>query len=254
MKKNLTLLALASLTLASGANAALVFSQSFTGGADSWTMAGGGTMTTQTLTSSSVITDSSLNFLIAVVGGDTDAQSGTISAWVKLPAGTALNLFTVHTNTGTTSSTDISNYTGYSLLKDASGNLSVSQTANSTGTLATAGSDWTLMTLTVSKQSASRLIDVSLYMNGVLWGGGSTPADAVAGSNFNGNAFQSLVLGANGVSVGGLQVYDSVLDQSAVSALYSAQVAAVPEPSTYGLLGAGALAAVAFVRRRKRAA
>ncbi len=34
----------------------------------------------------------------------------------------------------------------------------------------------------------------------------------------------------------------------------TASVSAVPEPSTYGLMGAGAAAAIAFVRRRKRAA
>lgn len=34
---------------------------------------------------------------------------------------------------------------------------------------------------------------------------------------------------------------------------FSARVTAVPEPSTYGLLGAGALAGLAFLRRRRRA-
>ncbi len=42
------------------------------------------------------------------------------------------------------------------------------------------------------------------------------------------------------------------LTEEALQLLY-AKITAVPEPSTYGMLGAGALAGVAFVRRRKRA-
>lgn len=254
MNKTARVLLVPSLMLlgVGSSQAALVYSHDFTGGADSWAMIGGGTMTTQDLTSTYVDTNSAMSFLIQQISGNTDAQTGTISAWFKLPASNASNLFTAHTNFGTTSSTNITNYTGYSLLTDITGNLSVSQTGNSTGTLATAGTAWTMVTLAVTKENSNRLIDVSLYLNGNLWGGGSTPTDFIAGSNFNGNAFQSLVMGGAGISVGGLQVYNTALDSTTIAGLYAAQVAAVPEPTTYGLLGAGMLAGCAFVRRRRR--
>ena len=52
-----------------------------------------------------------------------------------------------------------------------------------------------------------------------------------------------------------LAFYDNALTESDITTLYNngiAGVSAVPEPSTYGLIGAGALAGAAFVRRRRR--
>lgn len=67
---------------------------------------------------------------------------------------------------------------------------------------------------------------------------GSTTTDLLADSRlFQNNAFVFGGTGTNGI------------DSS-----FSVTTSAIPEPSTYGLLGAGALAAVAFVRRRRKLA
>jgi hypothetical protein len=59
-----------------------------------------------------------------------------------------------------------------------------------------------------------------------------------------------LELQRNAVSPGSYTSGDSI----AIDNLSFNQVSAVPEPSTYGLIGAGALAAVAVVRRRRKLA
>lgn len=51
----------------------------------------------------------------------------------------------------------------------------------------------------------------------------------------------------------GLRVYDTVLTSGEIQTAAVASVSAVPEPSAYGLAGAGVLAAVALTRRRRRA-
>ena len=53
---------------------------------------------------------------------------------------------------------------------------------------------------------------------------------------------KSLYIGFERTATGSFPVIDNV----------TLTATAVPEPSTYGLLGAGALAAVAFVRRRRK--
>lgn len=74
---------------------------------------------------------------------------------------------------------------------------------------------------------------------------------------FNAAGTYQLISGGN--AAGGTQGALSFLnfDSTNFSAAFSGGnlvVSAVPEPSTYGLIGAGALAAVAFVRRRRKAA
>lgn len=54
----------------------------------------------------------------------------------------------------------------------------------------------------------------------------------------------------SGATLHGVDIDGSNIGQFNIS---GGTISAVPEPSTYGLLGAGALAAVAFVRRRRKA-
>lgn len=54
-----------------------------------------------------------------------------------------------------------------------------------------------------------------------------------------------------GTILDGLRVYDNALTASEIQYAAVESVSAVPEPSTYGLLGAGVLAASAFARRRR---
>ena len=69
---------------------------------------------------------------------------------------------------------------------------------------------------------------------GVLGAGNNTTTDAMTGTFY------------------GVSTYNRALSAAEVAANYTAFSSAVPEPSTYGLIGAGALAAVAFVRRRRK--
>ena len=249
MTQKIPLLALGALAFAGPAQAALIYSHAFTDGADSWTMAGGGTMTTGDLLAAFTTTDAALAPLITKPAGDTDARSATLMAWVNLadtPAAT--NLFTVATRTGG----DITNYYGYKLATDGAAAATVTQTANSTGALATLPTtEWVHVALTVEKSATARTATALLYLNGNLWGGQSVPADHVFGTNFNGNGFAELTFGQAGMSAAGLQIYDNVLTGTDIATAFATQTA-VPEPSTYGLLGAGALAAAAFVRRRRK--
>ena len=71
----------------------------------------------------------------------------------------------------------------------------------------------------------------------------STPIAGTNGSTFDNSTF----IGDYGSAFAGNYSIDYIR-------LDSAAFAAIPEPSTYGLLGAGALAAAALVRRRRKAA
>lgn len=243
-----TLAILAMLSAAGSAHAAQIFSYNFTG-SNSWTMVGGGVMTTQTLGSAFTTNAGSLSPLITKVGADTDARSATLMAWFNLSdVVTATNLFSVLSN-GTT----IDGHGGYALSTNASSGLSVNQNQDSTGVLATIpSSGWVHVALTVEKSAVARTATAQLYVNGVLWNNGVAPSDLVFGTNLNGNGFTQLSVGAAGVSVGGLVVHDTALSSLDIGTAYATQTA-IPEPSTYGLMGAGALAALAVVRRRKRA-
>jgi hypothetical protein len=55
-----------------------------------------------------------------------------------------------------------------------------------------------------------------------------------------------------GLKISRIDVDDSTTDNDTVVWMDNLSMTAVPEPSTYGLIGAGALAAVAFVRRRRK--
>lgn len=107
---------------------------------------------------------------------------------------------------------------------------------------------------------------------GALDGGPGAVVTLAGGGAFNFNATGALDLGGvlNGLSLGAhtytliaggtgtavnvanITGYDAtVTDLSVSGGVLSFTAIAVPEPSTYGLLGAGALAAVALVRRRR---
>lgn len=95
---------------------------------------------------------------------------------------------------------------------------------------------------------------LSYYLDGALVGTATvTPAGNIAelylfrGGNFNsGN-----VRGWNG-RIADVQLYNQNLTGAEVASLAANAGTAIPEPSTYGLIGAGALVGVAMVRRRGR--
>lgn len=91
---------------------------------------------------------------------------------------------------------------------------------------------------------------MTFYINGVAQGSGvsTTP---VLGSGYlagfsSGSAFDGAIDEARVIT------FDDGESTANVIAALQTGVSAVPEPSTYGLLGAGALAAAALVRRRRR--
>ena len=235
--------------------AALVYTHDFTGGTDSWAMTGGGTMTTGDLTAAFTSGDVALSPLIDKVGGDTDAKSATLMAWVNLADATATNLFTVASR----NSDDVTGYYGYKLSTDAAGTASVYQTKSSTSALATiTSSTWVHVALTLTAGQFgdggnTRNADVALYVNGQLWGGTPAPADAQVGTNFNGDDFVLMTFGQAGMSSGQVNVYDEVLDATAINAIYSAQApSSVPEPSSAALIfGCAGLLAMGMRRHRK---
>ena len=80
----------------------------------------------------------------------------------------------------------------------------------------------------------------------------STPAGGwTSGSNYYGKSISSTLTADNLLIAFGLT---SGSIQGGVAGMKIDGISAVPEPSAYGLLGAGALVAVTFVRRRRRAA
>lgn len=229
------------------AHAAEIFSQNFTGGVSSWQTASGGTMTTADLTAPVTSTSSALAPLITKIGNDTDVRSSTFMAWVKLPVANAVDLFTVNS----VGAGSVDGHAGYRFGVTNAGAFSIVKTDNATGTLATLEQGvWTHLAVSMTK-NADRTVSTLVFIDGTPWDGLAAPADLIFGSNLNGNGFSQLTIGS-GVSIGGLSIHDTALTAGEVSAAYIA-TSAIPEPSTYGLMGAGALGAVALVRRRRRA-
>lgn len=96
-----------------------------------------------------------------------------------------------------------------------------------------------------SQNSASSLVLSGLGSTAVLRGT-YTATDLVSGTYSSGNANSQYPLNVSAIGGTILSSFDSVNNVTTLSV--------VPEPSTYGILGAGALAGVAFVRRRRKAA
>lgn len=110
---------------------------------------------------------------------------------------------------------------------------------------------------------------LTLYLNGVAYTSALTSGYNIAVNNAGNEWYREFSIGKSPVGSGG--TIGSVIDDVGVwkgSALTAGDIAqiynngagasisslmAVPEPSTYGLLGAAALAATAFVRRRRKA-
>jgi len=101
---------------------------------------------------------------------------------------------------------------------------------------------WHLYTFTVNGTAAT------LYCDGVAVGTATTNGNNTLITQLRvGNGLDSTGRGWLG-SVADLKIYSGALTAGEVAAAY----AAVPEPTTYGMLGAGALAGAALVRRRRR--
>lgn len=94
----------------------------------------------------------------------------------------------------------------------------------------------------------------SLYLNDTLVGTDTRGAAwrIWGGTGTLGSGSTLPTDGANG-QIFGVATYNRALTSSEIAANY-ASFAAVPEPSAYGLLGAGALASAAFLRRRRKVA
>ncbi len=190
--------------------------------------------------------------LIAKIGGNTDAQTASLSAWVKFDdLSTAGNLFTVASR----DNADVSNNYGYQLVVGNDGALSVSKTGNSTGMLGTITEGvWTHIALVVTKSGSARTATADLYLDGVLASG--SVADNVFGTNFDGDGLSRLTLSTatSGFSFADFKVFQgTALTAEQVGALYSAS-SPIPEPSAFGLLaGLGALALAGTRRRRRKA-
>lgn len=94
----------------------------------------------------------------------------------------------------------------------------------------------------------------TLYINGVSVGQDSEPNQwrINGGAGILGSG-KNLTTDATNGAIMGVATYNRALTAGEVLANYNA-LAAVPEPSTYGLMGAGALAAAALVRRRRKTA
>ena len=93
----------------------------------------------------------------------------------------------------------------------------------------------------------------NLYVNGAFVGQDSAAGNwrIYGGAGNLGSAVSTSTDALTG-SVLGVATFNRALTASEVQANYTAFTTAIPEPSTYGLMGAGALAGVALVRRRKR--
>ena len=79
-----------------------------------------------------------------------------------------------------------------------------------------------------------------------------TSTNILSGLKINANAF-SLFSQSLGLTQAGNDALATVTDFGKINSVITANVAAVPEPSTYGLVGFG-LAAMGLVARRRRAA
>lgn len=94
----------------------------------------------------------------------------------------------------------------------------------------------------------------ALVLNGIgstaILKGVYTSTTSTSGTYQSGNTSIADAVAINVSSIGGsiLSSYDAGTNVTTLT------VAAVPEPSTYGLMGAGTLAAAAFVRRRRQKA
>ena len=78
-----------------------------------------------------------------------------------------------------------------------------------------------------------------------------TSTTAGVGNGTNGNYYEFDNLTDSAITLQ-ISAVGTNYPRSPINAIQIVDMTAVPEPSTYGLLGAGALAVVAFVRRRRR--
>lgn len=250
LRNALTALFIALPAAAPSSRAELIYTHDFEGGGASWQTADGETMKTGDLAEAYVTADTALAPLIRRENNDTDARSATLMAWVKIGAAPkTTNIFKVASLAGG----DVSQHGGYALVADASGAVSATQGTKSAPSLATLRRKWVHVTMTLQRSETERTATVRIYLNGVLWGGAEAPADTTMGTNLDGNRFAEFAFGDAGISAARVQIYDKVLTPEEIEDEYKRQAGNVPEPSTYGLLGAGALAATALVRRRRKA-
>lgn len=278
MKKHLTLLALASLTLASGANAALISYYNLNEAANT-----------------AVIADSSGNgydatqaTLSALTLGATSVTAGTygaltVSASDAANFGTSANFDAVSGGTdrfdiNTAGATAIAGLLTANGAAAPTGTFTLMAWVNVTNNANTfflgtgnGGSDgWkfglnvqeAFVTANVQQHLGSTTVSTNAWHHVAFTynnGAGSFFLDGIAAGtgSYTGYNEDSLLASIGSRPTGTeaftgkvdeLKIYDTALTLSEI------QVAAVPEPSTYGLMGASAVAAVAFVRRRKRAA
>ncbi len=155
-------------------------------------------------------------------------------------------------------------YTSAGALKFNYGDVTSS---NARSTLVAAGnlnlSDWNHIALTRSGT------EITLFLNGISSTQTATAGMDIAVNNANGEWYREFTLGKNTLGSGSLigSAIDDVglwrgaaITAGDVAQIYNggggsslqSLIAAVPEPSAYGMMGAGALAAAALARRRRK--
>ena len=194
---------------------------------------------------------------IALSGNATIGTSGASTASGAISGGSNLTVGT-SSLTGTLSLTGANTYTGgttiaYGALSIGSGG-SINVGAGTAGVTVASGAKLLMSaggTLTITSASATIANSGTVNLTG-----GSLNLNHLFDS-FNGGASGTYTLitgtagaGAATVLTSGYNagVWSSVTESAAGVLTFTA----VPEPSTYGLIGAGALAAVAVVRRRRK--
>jgi len=261
MTKPLILLSVALGTVAVARGATLVSQYTFNGNATD--AVGGRNLTTTGAVTYGTATINGTTLNTLTLAGNHDGNNAatrylTYSGNLGVSPGSVTVSFWANGATMSTSYNDIvgladSSNNGFKFETDNSGNANdgVTLYGGLTGNIVTppsttSGSEgaWHLYTFTNDGTTGR------LYLDGALVGTTAVGSMAETATKlYVGTGFDSLVRGWNG-SLADLRLYSGALTAGEVATLFNA----VPEPSAYGLLGAGALVSAAVWRRRRQQA